>query len=500
MVGNVWQWTEDCYDNSYAGVPADGRANETPSTDIHANDSQGKCLRVDRGAAWTFRTWALRSATRERNPADYRDAIMGFRVARTRLLLPTVLVCAITTSAQNSTEAARSAAAPRVVDLKAADGTALKGTYFAAARPGPGVLLFHQSNRTRESWKDVAQQLAAAGINTLTFDMRGFGESSGTPAYKVPDAEWAKVRNLYKGDPDTAFQYLISQPGVTRDFIGIGGAGVIGVENSIENARRHSAQVKSLVLLSGETSRPGLQFLHDSLGLPELFVVSDDDEYPPIEEAMQLLYASASSPSKKLVHYVEPEEAPWLWYEPFDIGKVPAKGGHGTDMFTGHPELPGIIVHWFVTTLLKTPGHAPADPIAAAPILEEVEFGRGVAYAKEQLMDARKRDAKAQLWPEVSMTSVGEDFMREGDMKSAVEVFKLNLLGYPDSADVMENLAEAYLGDGQKELAREFANKTLALLDSHRLPASSWTDTEQYREEIRRGAEKTLKKLAENKS
>jgi formylglycine-generating enzyme required for sulfatase activity len=28
MAGNVWQWTEDCYDNSYAGIPADGRANE----------------------------------------------------------------------------------------------------------------------------------------------------------------------------------------------------------------------------------------------------------------------------------------------------------------------------------------------------------------------------------------------------------------------------------------------------------------------------------------
>jgi pimeloyl-ACP methyl ester carboxylesterase len=412
-----------------------------------------------------------------------------------RLLLPTVLVCAITASAQNSTEAARSAAAPRVVDLKAADGTVLKGTYFAAGKSGPGVLLFHQINRTRESWKDVGQQLAAAGINTLTFDMRGCGESGGTPAYKLPDAEWAKVRNLYNGDRETAFQYLISQPGVTRDFIGIGGAGGIGVQNSIENARRHSAQVKSLVLLSGETPRPGLQFLHDSPGLPELFAVSDDDEYSPCEEAMQLLYASASSPSKKLVHYVEPEEAPWLWYEPFDVGKVPAKGGHGTDMFAGHPELRGIIVHWFVTTLLKTPGHAPADPIAAAPILEEVQFGGGVAHAKQQLMDARKRDPKAQLWPEISMTTVGEDFMREGDMKSAIEVFKLNLLAYPDSADVMENLAEAYLADGQKELARQHADKALALLDSHKLPASSWTDTEQYRGEIRKGAEKVLKQL-----
>jgi pimeloyl-ACP methyl ester carboxylesterase len=112
-----------------------------------------------------------------------------------------------------------------VVDLKTPDGTILKASYFAAAKPGPGVLLFHQINRTRESWKDVAQQLAAAGINTLTFDMRGCGESGGTPAYKLPDAEWAKVRNLYNGDRETAFQYLISQPGVTRDFIGIGELG-----------------------------------------------------------------------------------------------------------------------------------------------------------------------------------------------------------------------------------------------------------------------------------
>src|SRR5256885_17110886 len=107
--------------------------------------------------------------------------------------------------------------ASRDVDIKKPDETILKGTYFAAAKPGPGVLLFHQSNRTRKSWDDVAARLAAAGINTLTVDSRGFGDSGGTPNYKVPDAEWAKVRNLYKGDLDTAFQYLISQPGVTRD-------------------------------------------------------------------------------------------------------------------------------------------------------------------------------------------------------------------------------------------------------------------------------------------
>lgn len=82
MAGNVWQWTGDCYDNSYTGVPADGRANESRSNDVDANDSLGKCLRVDRGSSYLYPARLLRSATRERNPADFCAAILGFRVAR----------------------------------------------------------------------------------------------------------------------------------------------------------------------------------------------------------------------------------------------------------------------------------------------------------------------------------------------------------------------------------------------------------------------------------
>jgi hypothetical protein len=73
---------------------------------------------------------------------------------------------------------------------------------------------------------------------------------------------------------------------------------------------------------------------------------------------------------------------------------------------------------------------------------------------------------------------------------------KLDLLAYPDSADAHETLAEAYLADGQKDLARQLAEKALAILDSRTVPASSWTDTEQYRGEIRSGAQDVLKKLS----
>jgi len=379
----------------------------------------------------------------------------------------------------------------RAVDLKLYDGTVLKGTYFPAAKPGPAVLLYHQSNRTRKEWDMVARQLAAAGINTLTVDVRGHGESGGQ------EGRGEARKKQWPLDLDAAFQYLISQPGVKRDVIGIGGAGVIGVENSVETARRHSAEVKSLVLLSGETLREGLDFLRQASQLPELFVVADDDEYPPIVEGMELLYITASSPSRKFVHYSASHEAPWLWYEPFDIGKVPANGGHGTDLFKPHPELPGIIVDWFVTTLIKTPGHAPADTVASAAILNQIEMPGGVAQVTQQLMEARRKDPQVQLFPEITVDILASGHLREGDAKTAIEIFKLNLLAYPDSADAHYNLADAYLADGQKELARQYAEKALALLDSHAAPLSSWSDTEQRRGEIRRSAERTLQKLDE---
>jgi alpha/beta superfamily hydrolase len=378
-----------------------------------------------------------------------------------------------------------SANAPRVVDLKTPDGTVLKATYFATAKPGPGVLLLHQSNRDRKSWDTVAAQLANAGINTLTLDMRGFGESGGTrtESKRLPE------------DVDTALKFLMSQPGVNSQVIGLGGAGWFGVLHSVDVARRHPKEIMSLVLMSGETLRDGLQFLHQASQLPELFVFSDADEYPPTQDAMKLLYVTASSPSKKLVHYSATEDAPWLWYETSDPKKVPAHGGHGTDMFQVHPELAGIIVNWFVTTLIKTPGHAPADGLASASLLNQLQTPGGAVQIKQQLAEARKKDPQAQLWPEAAGDIIGEDYQRAGDLKNAIEIFQLNLLAYPNSADAHFNLADAYFTDGQKDLARQYVEKALAMLDSHAAPLSSWSDTEQRRAEIRSSAEKILKQL-----
>src|SRR5437016_14394820 len=92
----------------------------------------------------------------------------------TLLLFAPLLLGGHTARAEESTS-------PRVVDLKAPDGTNLKGSYFSAGKPGPGVLLLHQCNRQRKVWDDLAARLATAGFHVMTVDLRGYGDCIGPP-------------------------------------------------------------------------------------------------------------------------------------------------------------------------------------------------------------------------------------------------------------------------------------------------------------------------------
>ena len=73
MHGNVWEWTEDCYNARYDGAPSDGSA-----------WTFGDCRRrVFRGGAWSSPPSDLRSAGRYPAAASDRFAArVGFRVAR----------------------------------------------------------------------------------------------------------------------------------------------------------------------------------------------------------------------------------------------------------------------------------------------------------------------------------------------------------------------------------------------------------------------------------
>jgi formylglycine-generating enzyme required for sulfatase activity len=71
--GNVWEWVEDCFNDSYKDAPNDGSVKAT----------EGCVYRVLRGGSWVNLPRNLRAAVRIRlTPANRYNYLSGFRVAR----------------------------------------------------------------------------------------------------------------------------------------------------------------------------------------------------------------------------------------------------------------------------------------------------------------------------------------------------------------------------------------------------------------------------------
>ena len=393
-----------------------------------------------------------------------------------RCLIPSRLFCLLLVAPLLLVFNARAgeSAPPRVVDLKAPDGTSLKGTFFSNGKPGPGVLLLHQCNRQRKVWDDLATRLATAGLSVMTVDLRGYGDSSGTPIDKLSPEESNVVFNQkFPTDVETAYQFLVSQPGVARNDIVVGGASC-GVNQSVHVAANHR-EVKALLLLSEGTDPSGRQFLRNSPNIPVFMAAADDDPDFGVTEIMQWLFSFSTNPLSKFVHY--------------------PTGGHGVEMFDAHKELPGMIVAWVATLTMKLPPPSAAKPVAhssaEANFLELIDHPGGIEKAVKQYTDARKSDPKTVLFSEAVMNRLGYEHLQAGDNKGGVELLKLNVIAYPNSPNVYDSLSDAYLADGQKDLARLNAKKALQLL------SSDTADSEVRRKDIKENAEQKLKQLGD---
>lgn len=79
MLGNVWEWVEDAWHDTYRGAPTDGKAWSSGGAVSTLGNQEWRVLR---GGSWIIDPRDVRSAVRFMSDQSSRNAYTGFRVAR----------------------------------------------------------------------------------------------------------------------------------------------------------------------------------------------------------------------------------------------------------------------------------------------------------------------------------------------------------------------------------------------------------------------------------
>lgn len=191
------------------------------------------------------------------------------------------------------------------IQLKTSDGISLHGWYIPAPQPRGTVLFLHGNAGNISHRLDSVRMFHRLGYNTLIFDYRGYGSSSGAPT----------EQGTYR-DAEAAWRYLAEQRHVPVCRIVLFGESLGGAIAAWLAARQKPA---ALVIASGFTSVPDLgQQLYPYLPVrwlarirydtrkylrtvtaPVLIAHSPEDDIIPFEHGREL-YAASNPPKQFL--------------------------------------------------------------------------------------------------------------------------------------------------------------------------------------------------------
>ncbi|MFK7738427.1 MAG: serine hydrolase [Pirellulaceae bacterium] len=88
----------------------------------------------------------------------------------------------------------------------------------------------------------------------------------------------------------------------------------------------------------------------------------------------------------------------------------------------------------------------------------------GLREGREVLAELAKKENGLR---ETDVNTLGYAFLRRGDTKAAIAFFEANVAAFPDSWNVYDSLAEAYLADGQTEKSRAHYRRAVILNPEH---------------------------------
>ena len=98
-----------------------------------------------------------------------------------------------------------------------------------------------------------------------------------------------------------------------------------------------------------------------------------------------------------------------------------------------------------------------------APLIYKAIASDGIDPAIQKYRDLKKSQPDAYNFQEAQLNTLGYNLMQNGKIKEAIRIFQLNVEIYPASGNVYDSLAEAYMKNGDKQLAIENYEKSLKL-------------------------------------
>jgi tetratricopeptide (TPR) repeat protein len=100
---------------------------------------------------------------------------------------------------------------------------------------------------------------------------------------------------------------------------------------------------------------------------------------------------------------------------------------------------------------------------SAASMVKEVLIEKGEKAAEEKFNELLSKGEDGPVFDENDFNYFGYKLMQSGNVEAALFIFKKNVRLFPDSANVYDSLAEAYMKAGKNELAVKNYRKSIEL-------------------------------------
>ena len=151
-------------------------------------------------------------------------------------------------------------AAQETISIPTPDGGRIYADLYGKGERG--VALAHGGRFTKESWRDQAHALVAAGFWVLAFDFRGFGRSSGPGQADFDNAP-------FENDVLAAVRYLKAHGAKSVSVVGGSFGGGAAGDASIKSA---PGEIDRIVFLGAAPNLPA-----DKMKSRALFIVARED-------------------------------------------------------------------------------------------------------------------------------------------------------------------------------------------------------------------------------